>query len=252
MTTISEKPWSDYTAADYSLEQWHKACLIHLHDGDPTSKSQCKLPVRTPQGTLNRNGVHAAASVLAGGRGGVNAPADKIAAAKRVIVGLYGQLDEEPPDSMKQSDEEGTDFDIDELLEYVVEHHGVKGQKWGVRRNRRQLDASSQHVSVNRHPDAQRAHDIATQQKTQGTHSLSNQDLQTLITRMNLEQQFGRLSSTHQNAGKRFVKELLVGVGKEHAKNLATKASTQAGKKILAKAVAKKAARAAVKVATGV
>jgi hypothetical protein len=65
---VSEKPWSDYTKADYSIEQWHAACLIHLHQGPPTSKDQCKVPVRTPNGALNRNGVHAAAAALAGPR----------------------------------------------------------------------------------------------------------------------------------------------------------------------------------------
>ena len=29
---ISEKPWGDYTEADYTIEQWHRACLIHQHE----------------------------------------------------------------------------------------------------------------------------------------------------------------------------------------------------------------------------
>lgn len=61
---VSDKPWGQIKESDYDLEQWHRACLIHLHDGPPTAKSQCKLPVREPDGTLNRNGVHAAAAAL--------------------------------------------------------------------------------------------------------------------------------------------------------------------------------------------
>jgi hypothetical protein len=107
---ISEQPWSNWTKADYTLEQWHAACLIHTHDGAPTSKSQCKLPVKTPDGTLNRNGVHAAAAALAGARGGLKGVSadqkDKAAAALRRY---YSQLDEEPPESLSHYSVRGQD-----------------------------------------------------------------------------------------------------------------------------------------------
>jgi hypothetical protein len=112
---ISEKPWSDYTKADYSIEQWHAACSIHVHDEEPTSKSQCKLPVKTPNGALNRNGVHAAAAALAGARGGLKGVSDdqKQKAAK-ALKRYYAQLDEDPPESLA--------------------HYGVKGMRWGHRK----------------------------------------------------------------------------------------------------------------------
>ena len=99
---FSEKPWGQFDASDYTLEQWHAACLIHLHDGPPTSKDQCKLPVREPDGTLNRNAIHAAAAVLAGARGGVDAPPEAKSKAARKLVRLYGEMDEEPPDTIKR------------------------------------------------------------------------------------------------------------------------------------------------------
>src|SRR5262245_24433160 len=95
--TISDKPWGDFGAADYDEEQWFKATIMHLN-GDSRVKGDNKLPVREPDGTLNRNGIHAAASALAGGRGGVNAPAEAKTAAAKTIVGLYGKLQEDPPD----------------------------------------------------------------------------------------------------------------------------------------------------------
>ena len=101
MERVSNKPWSQFKESDYTLEQWHRACLIHLHDGKPTSKEQCKLPVREPDGTLNRNGVHAAAAALAGARGGVKAPPEAKRKAARALVRLYRRvLKEDPPESI--------------------------------------------------------------------------------------------------------------------------------------------------------
>ncbi|NOZ27972.1 MAG: hypothetical protein GXP39_07970 [Chloroflexi bacterium] len=98
---ISDKPWGQLQESDYTLAQWHRACLIHLHDGSPTAKSQCKLPVREPDGTLNRNGVHAAAAALAGARGGVKAPPEQRRKAARALVRLYRrELKEDPPESI--------------------------------------------------------------------------------------------------------------------------------------------------------
>ena len=120
---VSEKPWSEYTKTDYTPEQWHKACLIHLHDGSPTAKDQCKLPVRTPGGAVSRPGVHAAAAALAGARGGVDAPAEAKNKAVSALIRLYGELGEDPPPSLKHAD-----------VEDFLQHVGVKGMKWGRRK----------------------------------------------------------------------------------------------------------------------
>lgn len=123
---ISERPWSDYTEADYTLAQWHNACLIHQHSGPPTSKSQCKLPVKTPNGALNRNGVHAAAAALAGARSELKATPEEKAKARIALRRYYSQLDETPPDSLAQSG-------INDV-ERILQHHGVLGMKWGHRK----------------------------------------------------------------------------------------------------------------------
>lgn len=98
--SVSDKPWSDFSAADYSLEQYRAATLIH--PAEPSdSKDDYKLPVKEPDGTVNRNAVHAAASALAGGRGGVDATTEQKEKAAKTLVGLYrNQLKEDPPDSL--------------------------------------------------------------------------------------------------------------------------------------------------------
>lgn len=97
---VSDQAWGDFTAADYTPEQWKRSCLVDTEEGDAASKDRYKVPVREPDGTLSRGGCHAAS----GGRGlsrvtGVSE--DKRRAAARTLVGLYrGQLKEDPPASL--------------------------------------------------------------------------------------------------------------------------------------------------------
>jgi hypothetical protein len=115
VAAVSDKPWSNFTEADYSIEQWHRACLIHLHSGAPSNKSDCKLPVKEPSGALNRNGVHAAAAAIGGARGGLQAPDEKKSAARRALRGLYRQLGEDPPESLTAALAVEEDGEIEEL-----------------------------------------------------------------------------------------------------------------------------------------
>ncbi|MEM4406546.1 MAG: hypothetical protein QXS68_05820 [Candidatus Methanomethylicaceae archaeon] len=102
---ISDKPWSRFSESDYSLEQWYEACLIKPPKSEYTAKSQAKLPVLEPDGTLNKNGVHAAAAALAGARGGIKASPQEKKKAARALIRLYRQLEEEPPETIKRMSE---------------------------------------------------------------------------------------------------------------------------------------------------
>src|SRR4051794_35283831 len=108
-----------------------------------------------------------------------------------------------------------------ESLDQILEHHGIKGMRWGVRRTRGadgRVSGYSKKVKPGSSADAARAQGLKTQIKlTGGTHSLSNQDLQHLVTRMNLEQQHARLSPSVKSAGAKFTKDVLVQVGKQEA-----------------------------------
>lgn len=95
---ISDKPWQ-YSEADYTPDQWYRATLVHIPPAggqDKTVKSLNKLAVREPDGTLNRNGVHAAAQRF----GQVQAPADLLRQAARELMQLYNELGEDPPQSI--------------------------------------------------------------------------------------------------------------------------------------------------------
>src|SRR5512146_2767539 len=105
---VSDKAWGSITEADYAdAADFCSACLIDLNpSGQPKTKALCKLPYKEPAamgGNVNRGGAHGCAGVLAGARGGVDAPMEAKMAAARKLVTVYRQdLQETPPPSLMQ------------------------------------------------------------------------------------------------------------------------------------------------------
>lgn len=116
----------------------------------------------------------------------------------------------------------------------VLAHFGVKGMRWGVRKDR-----TSQPVTVVHHPgkttmstmggmnrnpssDAITAAAAKRVAKKSGTQALSNQELQVLVTRMNLERQYKNLQPPggKQRVAK-FTSDVLLNVGKQQATKIA-------------------------------
>jgi hypothetical protein len=99
-----------------------------------------------------------------------------------------------------------------EVVDHILEHHGVKGMRWGVSRRGGSSGSSSSEVTVKTrshpqaktviktkggrglpaHPDAISAKVVTQKLKKSGMHTLSNKELQNLATRTNLEQQIHR------------------------------------------------------------
>lgn len=99
--SVSDKPWSDFTQADYTDEQWKRACVLDKGESAGEGKQRYGLPIREPSGMLNRNGVHSAA----GRFNQVSASAEAKASAKAALRRAYGTLGEEPPDVIAASGE---------------------------------------------------------------------------------------------------------------------------------------------------
>lgn len=93
------------------------------------------------------------------------------------------------------------DMAMNDVIDGILSHHGIKGQKWGVRRKNPSVSS-----------DAARAEKISTKAKTKGRASLTNKELKDLTQRMSLDQQLDKLNAKHTTKytrGKKFIGEAL-------------------------------------------
>lgn len=85
--------------------------------------------------------------------------------------------------------------------EKILVHFGVKGMKWGKKKNPASADSA-------------RSTSVRTQAKKKGVHTVSSTELQAAINRMQLEQNFKRLSVNEHSVAKRWLTSTLLEVGK--------------------------------------
>lgn len=86
----------------------------------------------------------------------------------------------------------------------IIKHHGVKGMKWGVKKAEVSTGSASgdSGKGSSEKPKAEDSADVKAVNKAKeklnsdGTRVLSNEELQKVVTRMNLEQQYSKLAST--------------------------------------------------------
>jgi hypothetical protein len=107
-----------------------------------------------------------------------------------------------------------------------LKQYGVRGMRWGVRKR----SGGSSTGSFTPSED----HIQALVAKTKPASSLSNTEMQSLITRMNLEQQYSRLATqapapTRGSKVTRFIGNLLADIGREQVTRVA---KAQAGLKV--------------------
>lgn len=145
--------------------------------------------------------------------------------------------------------DEFAEFLADLATDEFLEHFGVKGMRWGVRRSRsvgtvspshtvaRKGKFPAAHVPASRrvgmpkqhHPvaeDAAKTLQLKSQLNKHGPQSLSNQDLQHLVKRMQLENQLRQLDPVHKTAGRKVVDEALK-IGSNAAKQTAAQFAAQ-------------------------
>lgn len=96
---ISDRKWDGSSANYRDANAFCAACIIDTNDGGDKVVANCKLPVREPNGDLNRNAVHNAAARF----NQLDVPADVKKAAARKLIGYYRELKEDAPEVIREA-----------------------------------------------------------------------------------------------------------------------------------------------------
>lgn len=107
--------------------------------------------------------------------------------------------------------------------ELELQHHGIKGQKWGIRRFQN-ADGSLTAAGKQRVSEVKKR----TDSRNRGT--LSNAQLKAKIERLQLEKQLRELTNQEINSGRVYTQKILKDVGSRVLTTVATGAILYAGK----------------------
>lgn len=109
------------------------------------------------------------------------------------------------------------------MAEIVMQHHGIKGQKWGVRRFQ---NADGSLTAAGK----RRATEIAKRTDSKNRGTLTNAQLKARIERLQLEKQLHELTNQEVNSGRVYAQNILKNVGSKVLTTVATGAILYAGK----------------------
>lgn len=98
LATSTSDPW-DGSPARFSDQQYARACVLDRGSEAGAAKERYSLPVREPSGTLNANGVHAAAGRISSIKG---ASDTQKRAAARKLISAYRSLGETAPPALQK------------------------------------------------------------------------------------------------------------------------------------------------------
>lgn len=101
-----------------------------------------------------------------------------------------------------------------EKNEEMLEHHGIKGQKWGVRRYQNK-DGTRTALGKKRESSPDTKEKEARKTDVKNRRTMSDADLKKRIERMKLEKEYKTLVDEDTAPGKKYVSEILSAAGKK-------------------------------------
>ena len=101
-----------------------------------------------------------------------------------------------------------------EKNEEMLEHHGIKGQKWGVRRFQNK-DGTRTALGKKRESSSDAKEKEARKADVKNRRTMSDADLKKRIERMRLEKEYKTLVDEDTAPGKKYVSEILSAAGKK-------------------------------------
>ena len=112
------------------------------------------------------------------------------------------------------------EFKLDPTVTDELKHHGTKGMKWGVRKDRGERSGRRR---ARRQPAEEAKATLKRRNRTTSAERLSNEELQKRVKRLELEKKYNNLTTNKREGllvetGGRVVKDLLYEISKDLAK----------------------------------
>ena len=105
-------------------------------------------------------------------------------------------------------------------MDNTLQHHGIKGQKWGVRRCQ---NKDGTLTNAGRRRNKYSSDDYRSAHERKSVRRMSDQELRQRINRLQMEKQYRQLSKKDISPGEKFVKDVLRESSKEVAKEYTKK-----------------------------
>jgi len=100
---FSDRVWDGSASRYKDTNAYCAACLIDLNEpGAEKIQAKCKLPIKEPDGTYNRNAIRAAAAALMGARTPLQAPASEKAKAARKLLTIMREAGIQAGESLRK------------------------------------------------------------------------------------------------------------------------------------------------------